>query len=468
MSVHVNTTTVYTANQVNDRLTNVNRNLRKEIDQARRDAVVQANRIADERTRRDRQKMQSWLNKEISSQNAEIRKLDNEQKERLNRIAGQIYDDIAKNVGKLDAKIDKTAQIFRTEISNLGKWTAGRLSAQQSEIDSINKSVQDLFDHIAVGQNKSVEAVKATRMMYDEAIKVVDLEKFMPVETRRILLNLEQIERDPQASLNQARMTYTDIIIAREEALKKQIVFGELLSRTREMLELVMEIVHHNRVVHVKDNGETADIETNFWTRGEYSHAEHELETLKKELTEIEKSRDGEASMKRLDEIIARISELEKTTDELVASAVKNAILSEKRMEISDDIITSLQRQGYEVKSRLGEDEVGYLGGEDRPNDWREGVYAVLTRGEEEYTILIRPDGNDNKISFHRNDGRRMTEREYIEAVDRFLNEIRRAGYDFGAQTCETRVQNRVNILANPSELGKTGAAGEVKTAIGS
>ena len=172
--------------------------------------------------------------------------------------------------------------------------------------------------------------------------------------------------------------------------------------------------------------------------------------------------------MKSLDEIIARISELEKEADELVESAVKNAILSEKRMEISDDIITALQKQGYEVKSRYGEDEVGYLGGEDRPDDWREGVYAVLTRGEEEYTILIRPDGNNNKISFHRNDGRSMTEKEYIEAVGRFLNEIRRAGYEVGAQTCEGHGHNRVDILANPIELGKQGAASEIESAIGS
>lgn len=468
MSLFLNTTPVYTANQVYDRVTRVRDSLRTEIDRARRDAIAQANRIAEEKARQSRLEMQRRLNDAIASQDAEIRRLDQEQRQRLNRIANQIYDDLSQNVGKLEVRIDKTAEALRKEISDLGKWTSGRFSTQQHEIESIRKSVQSLFDHIAIGQNKSVEAVKITRALYDEAVRLVDLEKFMPVETRKILLNLEQMERDPQDNLGPARLTYTDIIIAREEALKKQIVFGELLLRTREMLKQVLEIVHKNRVVHVKDNGETADIETDFWTRGEYSRVEKELESLKKELAEAEKSRDGEASMKSLDEIIARISELEKEADELVESAVKNAILSEKRMEISDDIITALQKQGYEVKSRYGEDEVGYLGGEDKPDDWREGVYAVLTRGEEEYTILIRPDGNNNKISFHRNDGRSMTEKEYIEAVGRFLNEIRRAGYEVGAQTCEGHGHNRVDILANPNELGKQGAANEIESAIGS
>ena len=329
-------------------------------------------------------------------------------------------------------------------------------------------SKQNLFDQIAVGQNKSVEAVKATQALFEEALRLVDMERFMPVETRRIKLNIGQIENDPQSSLNQARMTYTDIIITREEALKKQIIFNELLTRTKEILKQVLEIVHRNRVVHVKDNGETAEIEADFWTRGEYSRVEKELESLKKELIDIEKSRDGESSRKRLDEIIAKISELETKAGELIDSAVKSAILSEKRMEISDDIITALQKQGYEVKSICGEDKVGYLGGEDRPDDWREGVYAVLTRGEEEYTILIRPDGNNNKISFHRIDGRNMTEKEYLEAVGRFLNEIRQAGYEVGPQSCEGHGHNKVAILANPEELGKEGAANEVKSAIGS
>ena len=468
MSLYLNTTPVYTANQVNNRLTRVRDNLRYEIDRARRDAIAQANRAAEERARQAKMEMQNRLNDAIASQNSFIRKLDQEQRERLNQITNQIYDDLSRNVSRLEVRIDRTAEVLRKELSDLGKWASGRFATQQREIESISKSVQSLFDHIAVGQNKSIEAVKATRALYEEAIRLVDMEKFMPVETRKIILNLGQIEEDPQASLNQARMTYIDIIIAREEALKKQIVFNELLNRSQELLKQVLEIVHQNRVVHVTDNGETADIEADFWTRGEYSRVERELESLRKELVELEKNRDGESSMTRLDEIIARISELEIKASELVANAVSSAILSEKRMEISDDIITALQRQGYEVKSRGGVDEVGYLGGEDRPDDWREGVYAVLTRGEEEYTILVRPDGNNNKISFHRNDGRTMTEKEYIEAVGRFLNEIRRAGYEVGAQTCEGHGHNRLDILANPEELGRTGAAEEINTAIGS
>ena len=207
MSLYLNTTPVYTANQVYDRVTRVRDSLRTEIDRARRDAIAQANRIAEEKARQSRMEIQRRLNDAIASQNAEIRRLDQEQRQRLNRIANQIYDDLSHNVGKLEARIDKTAEALRKEISDLGKWTSGRFSAQQQEIDSISMSVQSLFDHIAIGQNKSVEAVKATRALYEDALRLVDLEKFMPVETRRILLNLEQIERDPQASLNQARMT---------------------------------------------------------------------------------------------------------------------------------------------------------------------------------------------------------------------------------------------------------------------
>ena len=216
----MNTTPVYTANQVNNRLTRVRDNLRYEIDRARRDAIAQANRAAEERARQAKMEMQKRLNDAIASQNSYIRKLDQEQRERLNQITNQIYDDLSRNVSRLEVRIDRTAEVLRKELSDLGKWASGRFATQQREIESISKSVQSLFDHIAVGQNKSIEAVKATRALYEEAIRLVDMEKFMPVETRKIILNLGQIEEDPQASLNQARMTYIDIIIAREEALK--------------------------------------------------------------------------------------------------------------------------------------------------------------------------------------------------------------------------------------------------------
>ena len=80
MSLYLNTTPVYTANQVNNRLTRVRDNLRYEIERARRDAIAQANRAAEERARQAQMEMQNRLNDAIASQNSEIRKLDREQR----------------------------------------------------------------------------------------------------------------------------------------------------------------------------------------------------------------------------------------------------------------------------------------------------------------------------------------------------------------------------------------------------
>ena len=503
-------------NNLNDKMRAANRQMANQIANARNEAIREAERRADSMIRRERTNMQNALNREINGVNQNIRELDRAHRQRLQNTAnrlenlidretdavrresrqgierlGRQLDSLSastqRQVNALNSRIElvneASRQRFETvqnRITNLSRDVNRRFDEQQRQLDahdqrlashdqqlqSLTKTVNGILDRFSSEDQKRREAVEMAKAIYESAFKRTPIDRFNPEEASRVHDRMARLLRDAgsPAATSQAIEAIMNIQWAEEKALKAKIVYDAVLNQTMEALEAVLLEVNSNREVAVKDPADPSnivDIEVDFWNKGEFAALQQRLENLRAELL---KQPDEE----RINRIASEIAECEVKAADMIGKASDRAILSENRVIITEDIITALQNQGWQIERAAdGSDEVGYEGGE-VDNDWREGVYAYL-RGMNGERIVIRvtpQEGmQDNEIAFHRVDNRSMTSAEFMRSLQTLKTQIEKSGHKLGAIQAPKGDGGdaRLAEITSSSRLGKKGAAQNIR-----
>lgn len=474
-------------NDLNDHVNSITRSVYKRIDEVRQEADRITQRRAREEAERAKREMQSRLNKAISDVNSHINRVDEEQRRRLKIVANEIYETIIQVNDKLHGEIDQTRIELKNDLRSLEQRTnerikqvnqrinqlanrvAEKFEEQQAQLDNhsaqldkLTNTLNSVLAQMSNEKKKRMEAVKLANEIMDTAYARIDIERFNPQKSQEIHRRMAALTSNPddEGTVARASEVILQIQMAEEEALRNKIIYDSILAEATSMLEKTLDEVNKNReisITHPDSQLDTATIETDFWSRGEYEKLRSKLDAFKTELKR-------QPSLDRIKEIMEEITIGEVQLTGMLAKAVKSAILSENRVVITEDIITALIGQGWQVEEMNGgEDAVGYLGGDDRDNDWREGVFAVLqSMNGERISIVVRPDESEtnNDIIFHRNDNRNITDIEYIRSLERIKQQIAKSGYKLGAtETPADGGDRKIPEMSDASKLGKRGSA---------
>jgi len=440
------------------------RSVNRKID----DAVAKARDTAEREARRAAEKARTEfddkLRRSLDGVYGNMQTLDRNQRERLAKVAADIRSEISKETNNLRSEI---TQVDR-KLENLRQRVELRLDSQQSQISHISDAVADILEGINDRQKRRREAVELARGAYRSAFNAVDIDRFCPKEADEIRRRVDILLSNPddEATVSRSSEAIFQIQLAAEEATRRKVIYDTLRNQTLENILSVLGEVHANRSVKVEnpdDPNDVADLETNFWSRGEYSQIESRLSDLKKEL-------DREPSTERIKEIITETGLLRKRAEDLVRNAARQAILSENRVAVTEDIITALINQGWQIERRSdGTDAVDYIGGE-TDSDWREGVFAIVNSVHgDRISIVVEPDetGLENRLIFHRNDKRDLSEAEYMDTVRRICKQISQSGYKVDAPHAPADGGDvQIPELSNADSLSRKGASRAIKQRI--
>lgn len=487
-------------NAINDLNDDINRAL-DNVNQRLNNIRVEANRTAQIRARQEAERakyeMQKRLNCAISGVNARIDRVDAEQRQRLNKVAGEIYDSIIlvndnlhdainqtrigleRNISALERRTNKNMRALEERTNNrinqinsylrqLETNVAKRFEEQQSQIDShsiqignLNSKVDAILAQMADERQRRIEAVSIAQGIRKATYDRVDIERFAPAQSQEIERRMTLL-REPydEGTVAAAKDLILRIQMAEEEALRNKIIYDTIHAEAISMLEKTLEEVNKNREIsisHPDSPEDTAIIETDFWNHGEYGKLLAELENLKNELRH-------QPTVDRMREILERTAKCEVRLSGMIVTATERAILSENRVVITEDIISALTAQGWNIEKMAdGNDAVGYLGGEEQDNDWREGVFAVLqSMNGERISIVVRPNDKevDNDIIFHRNDINDVSEKEYMLSLERIKRQIAKSGYVLGPTEVPADGGNtEIPEMTDAAKLGRCGAA---------
>lgn len=510
-------------NHLNQKVYQAKRQLADDIARAQERATREAEQTSRTLIQQERNRMLNTLDREISGVNTSIRNLDNAHRQRLQNTARQLETLIDKETdsvrretrqgleslkGRLSSLASSTQQqinntntridavnslskarfeTVQRRVTELSKDTMRRfdeqqqqlnshqtqldshqhqLNSHQHQLNSLTTTVNGILDRFNSENQKRKEAVEMARAIYEATFKRTDIDRFNPDEAHRVHDRMNRLMTDANSSTatNQAIEAIMNIQWAEEVAVKRKIIYDAILAQALESLETVLTEVNSNREVTVanpENKNDTINIEVDFWNRGEYDEIKKKLEILKTELN-------AQPSTERIHEITAEVAELEVKATDMVGKAAERSILSENRVIITEDIITALQEQGWQIeRTSDGNDEIGYEGGE-VDSDWREGVYVYLRsmRGER-IVIRVTPttDNRDNEIAFHRVDNRSLTSNEFMRSLQTLKAQIEKSGHKLGDIHAPKGDGGdaRLSEITSSAKLGKKGAAQSIR-----
>ena len=384
-------------NHLNQKVYQAKRQLADDIARAQERATREAEQTSRTLIQQERNRMLNALDREISGVNTSIRNLDNAHRQRLQNTARQLETLIDKEtdsvrretrqglellkgslstlasstqqqINNTNARIDAVNNLSKARfetvqrrVTELSKDTMRRFDEQQQQLDShqtqldshqhqlssLTTTVNGILDQFNSESQKRKEAVEMARAIYEATFKRTDIDRFNPEEAHRAHDRMNRLIADANSSTatNQAIEAIMNIQWAEEVALKRKIIYDAILAQALELLETVLSEVNSNREVTVanpEDKNDTINIEVDFWNRGEHDEIKKKLEILKAELN-------AQPSTERIHEITAEVAELEVKATDMVGKAAERSILSENRVIITEDIITALQEQGWQI-----------------------------------------------------------------------------------------------------------------------
>lgn len=477
-------------NDLNDQLYKSIRETRRQLQATSEETKRAAQRIAHDEAERAKREMQNKMNAAIQGVNSRIKEVDEAQQRRLNKAMGEMYDivlavndnliddisltrnELMDDMRSLEERTNEKILQLNKHINQLTTQVSERFEEQQAQLDSHAKQLNNLTNTVnailaqmADERQKRKEAVSLAQGIKDAAYRRVDIDRFNPQKSQEINRRMAALtaNSDDEGTVARASEVILQIQMAEEEALRNKIIYDAIFARATAMLAKILEEVNKNRelsIAHPNDPQDIISIETDFWNRGEYKKLQENLNRLKAELTQ-------QPPLDRIKEIMEEVAKDEVLLAAMLDKATKSAILSENRVVITEDIITSLIEQGWQVEQMPdGRDAVDYLGGDDRDNDWREGVFAVLnSMNGERISIVVRPDESEvnNEIVFHRNDERNITDLEYIRSLERIKAQIAKSGYKLGPTTAPADGGDTIiPEMTDATRMGKRGAAKKI------
>lgn len=487
---------------IEDGIAKKERRMRNEIDrkveETRRKAVKQANedaqiRIANAKEDMDRKiqdsnrnlkdfvkKSQRDLNCKIDNVSEELLKnieeQDRQQSAALKELSDNIYDDMNKyraeidqQMGKINKNIDsldKNIKQVNSNLQNLAQSVDNRFNAQQSQINDISGKVDSLY-----ADKKNIEDYKRQKLAIAQGListvcNRTPVARFAPDALQEVRIaerNLVNSINNPlDSTISDVNQLIRDTMKMEREANKEYLKWKALHDLATSSVQSLITSMQDNMKITapgVYDESQVEELQVDYWSHGRYNNLINEAKSLKARL-------ETEPSTPEIEGIIKQTAELEFATQDILKECVELGILSENRVMVINDVLNSLVDEGWEIKQRNNEDDLGYMGGEEEC-DMREGTYAILKNANtgEELTILISledegdSDVKQNKIIFHRNDNRITSPGAFMTRVSQIKRQIELSGHKLG-ELSEPACggDGKIPQLTNGSSLSQKGA----------
>jgi hypothetical protein len=467
---------IHTLDQAEAWVNRLNQELVAAQNQARQAEIVAAQRaaqIADERVQQMKAENENRFNGVIDDLRRQMdRELDTEKRARiqveqehqraLQRQANDFYD-------RLKSEIENVQDWTQGEIDDLQNRVNQEFEEQQAQINNVRQQVRGLYEREENAEKRAKILIADVLDKLDKA-KNSQHQKYLPGRLNQII---EQVQRlasstDPASSrIANAQTALNDIWNLEDDVARAQAHFETLRLIALQQADEIIEMMRKNRSVTAKneETGETAELEINFWTKGEFNKLENEARTLKQEL---EDRRDSiELNEDRVKEIKNRLVAIKNAQNAMRDETVRKGLASERRVELSETIVGAYLEQGFELQ---GDNAHNYMGGEEA-TDAREGVFAVLKDANgREITVIVNTNKEDcDQVISQRNDDNPRTEEEFRRDLEDLKQKIQASsGVDLGASTPIPAVgDTKQQELIDPAKLAREGLKQDVKRRLG-
>jgi predicted RNA binding protein YcfA (HicA-like mRNA interferase family) len=416
--------------------------------------------------------MEDNFNCKVEGLESDLAAMDKSHREAMKRQSDKFY----QNLTQLKDWTESTIDDLENKVNDT-------FDKQQSQIDEQRESIKRLYQKDADENKQAQLMLKDLKILVAASGARTNHSKFAEDKWNQLKRRVENISKAnvPAGSIIGEVMNLTnDIWDLEEDVLREQLKFEVIhnlvLNQATELLLTMSK--NRNDVFFTDDegknkkdeNGNEIKVELDYWTKGQYGEVEKQVIKLKEEL-EMKKNI-SDLTEERVNKIQEEIEKLKSAQSELIVLAVRRGLASQERRNISKDIVKALKQQGYDFKKMEKDTNAyHYLGSEERPSDFREGVFAVLKNGTGmEITVIVHPneDLTKNHIVFQRNDNSPVTAAELRNSIDGVRKIIASKGYKMGSVAePEGTGDVKQTELVDANALAKVGISNDLKTRLG-
>lgn len=484
-----------TVRDVENQIERMRRLLQEQLRQARQAAIEEAEKRALKIQQQQAKAYQDSLDKLDEESQKRLADMDKRHRQQMQQITQRIYDDIGKSQRQMQARVNQQLEHLASDVADQIKGLDTRIDQQQREIQEINGQMQvivqdinnlsnninqrfeenersiseiqsdlaSIHQHLRDEDEKARQAVKTAQELLGLVEQRTLLDRFAPnyeaQDVRNRVNGLADSTLSGAALRAQAEEAITQIWQTERHAVQEKAKHDAMVEVAITQIEKVLSIVNDNREVKREvEGGDPMEVECDFWSEGEYSRLEKELNDLK---AELEDRYNKNLTEDRINAIMKRCMQIENRILQICAESVAKAVLSESRTETVEDIINAMKGKGWFLKGlKEGHPENNYMGGEE-DHDWRKGVYAVLENNlGEEITIIVDPvSDSQNQLIIHQEVGE-DTDQNVAEQMEAIKQQLCESGYVVGDTT---KGVTQIPEMGSGQSLGQAQATEKVR-----
>ena len=198
----------------------------------------------------------------------------------------------------------------------------------------------------------------------------------------------------PEAALSTAQNAYWQLADLRTLVIQKEIEFMMIHHAALEEARTILEEARANRRCEIISGGgndaDKLELEVDYWTHGDLTALEQEIQTIERQLISEEKS----LSVDAVKDILVSLENARSSMSKIVENARDNIMSSQVRFNVAELVVKALGSQGYDV-------EAGVYEGNDPRNAY---VAKVKNRAGSEVVSVISPVADScgkSRVSIH-------------------------------------------------------------------
>ncbi len=371
----------------------------------------------------------------LQQQESRLRSVQSDLPERLNEIRRQARREMAERLAPLESR--------------------------QRQHENMIANLQDRIDAIVADAGRKEVAAQACIADLTAILEETDLlphKRFGPGQLDDIRRHVSDCRASlgsgmPEAALSTAQRAYWEVADLRALVMQKEREFLLLHQAALQEAREILEEARSNRK-HQLEFGEGAvrdvvELEVDFWTRGELTAHEKQIEELEKSLLAGE----GNLTADQVREILARLESLKPQTTEIVEHARQNILSSQLRTNIAEVAAEALRKQMFEIQ------DAAYEGDDER------NAYVVKVRniaGSEVVAVISPVEGEfgKNAVSIHSYDETYTDDQTLARRAEEIVSILNEEGLQADAPVCAGSAKQDYRDLetvrrAEGAKLGK-------------
>jgi hypothetical protein len=311
------------------------------------------------------------------------------------------------------------------------------LESRQRRHENMIANLQDRIDAIVADAGRKEKAAQSCIADLTKLLEETDLlphARFAPGQLDDIRRHVSDCRAShgsgmPEAALSTAQRAYWEVADLRALVMQKEREFLVLHQAALQEAREILEEARANRK-HQLEFGEGAErdvveLEVDFWTRGELTAHEKQIEELEKSLLAGE----GSLTADQVREILARLESLKPQTTEIVEHARQNILSSQLRTNVAEVAAEALRKQMFEIQDSAYE-------GDDERNAF---VVKVRNIAGSEVVAVISPvegEFGKNAVSIHSYDETYTDDQTLARRAEEIVSILNEEGLQADAPVC--------------------------------